>query len=148
MATKVTGLQAALNALGGVAGPLVDASMAEAIDVISARVRARIDVHTKTGAMLRSLKVEKLAERHYRISMDDTMAPHAKFVHDGTRPHLIKPKNKRMLRWPGGGSGFVFAKSVNHPGYRGDPWFDQIAPEVQPLINAAISRKLSAAQKG
>ena len=43
-------------------------------------------------------------------------AKYARYVHDGTRPHVIRPKN------PGGVLHFVmngrpvFARSVNHPG--------------------------------
>jgi hypothetical protein len=38
--------------------------------------------------------------------------------HDGTRPHVIRPKARRMLRFPAGG-GVVFARSVSHPGTTG-----------------------------
>ena len=41
------------------------------------------------------------------------------FVLFGTRPHTIRPKTKKSLRWSGL-HGFVFAKRVHHPGYRGD----------------------------
>lgn len=148
MATKVTGLQAALAALGDAAGPVVQRSMAEAIDTISARVRTRMDAHTKTGAMLRSLRIEKTGPMSYRISAGGQMAPYTKFVHDGTRPHVIKPRNKRMLRWPTGGAGFIFARQVNHPGYKGDPWFDDITPQVKTIFNDTLARKLNQPLKG
>lgn len=49
-------------------------------------------------------------------------AKYAVFVHEGTRPHIIRPKN------PGGVLHFywngreVFVKSVNHPGTRARPF--------------------------
>jgi hypothetical protein len=44
---------------------------------------------------------------------------YANFVLFGTRPHTIKPKNKKTLRW-NGLHDFVFAKRVHHPGFKGD----------------------------
>ena len=69
------------------------------------------------------------------VGHDPTIAKHAVFVQLGTPPHEIKPKNdvspknskrKAALRWVGGG-GYIFARVVKHPGYRGDAY----------LINAA-----------
>lgn len=45
--------------------------------------------------------------------------PNTLFVHDGTRPHKIRPRRARMLRFEVGGR-IVYAREVNHPGYRGD----------------------------
>jgi len=47
---------------------------------------------------------------------------YAVFVHFGTKPHVIKPKDKKALRWVGNDAVFHFAKAVRHPGYRGDPF--------------------------
>ena len=85
-------------------------------------VEQAIDRHTKTGALLQSLRWDKHKGYHY-VYNDPQRAPYATFVHWGTKPHLIKPNKKKALRWPSGGSGFVFAKFVKHPGHKGDPWF-------------------------
>ena len=46
--------------------------------------------------------------------------PATQFVHDGTPPHQIRPRRVGgMLRFEVGGR-IVFARVVNHPGYRGD----------------------------
>jgi hypothetical protein len=48
--------------------------------------------------------------------------PATQFVHDGTPRHLIRPRRSGgVLRFEVGGR-VVFAKVVNHPGYRGDPF--------------------------
>lgn len=48
--------------------------------------------------------------------------PHTILVHDGSRRHFIRPRNPRgFLRFQVGGR-IVYAKVVNHPGYRGDPF--------------------------
>jgi len=41
------------------------------------------------------------------------------FVLKGTKPHTIVPKDRKVLRFKSL-SGFVFAKRVRHPGYKGD----------------------------
>lgn len=48
--------------------------------------------------------------------------PATGWVHDGTPPHQIRPRRTGgMLRFEVGGR-IVFARVVNHPGYRGDPF--------------------------
>jgi hypothetical protein len=42
-------------------------------------------------------------------------AEHADHVANGTKPHVIEPRRKKVLRWVGAG-GEVFARRVNHPG--------------------------------
>jgi hypothetical protein len=41
--------------------------------------------------------------------------PAVRFVLDGTRPHVIRPRRAKALRFDMGGR-TVFAKRVNHPG--------------------------------
>ena len=53
------------------------------------------------------------------------LAPYAKFVHDGTAPHVIKPK--RMKALANVKTGQMFGKKVNHPGTKANPY----------LLNAA-----------
>ena len=96
------------------------------------------DAHTKTGAMARSLKMRPIRSG-YEVYHDLQMAPHAVFVHWGTRPHVIKPKNKQALRWPAGGA-FAFAKVVNHPGYRGDAWMLRARRDAERAIIAIANR--------
>ncbi|MGD9485749.1 hypothetical protein WDH52_21265 [Streptomyces sp. TRM70308] len=43
--------------------------------------------------------------------------PAVRFVLDGTRPHVIRPRRAKALRFDMGGW-VVFAKRVNHPGTR------------------------------
>lgn len=44
-------------------------------------------------------------------------APHAAAIEYGARPHKIKPRHRKVLRFAGK-VGFVFASEVNHPGNR------------------------------
>ena len=47
---------------------------------------------------------------------------YAVFVSEGTRPHVIRPRTARALRFPTA-NGIVFAARVNHPGTRPNPWW-------------------------
>lgn len=54
---------------------------------------------------------------------------YAGFVNDGTRPHVIRPRRAKALRFTVGGR-VVFAKVVNHPGQRAQPFLDRALREV------------------
>ncbi len=61
-------------------------------------------------------------------------ASYAAYVERGTRPHVIRPRNRKALRWaangasarlsgsPRSGGAVRFAKRVNHPGTRAQPF--------------------------
>lgn len=104
--------------------------------------RAGADRHTKNGALIRSLKISPFADG-WEIYHDLQVAPHALFVHWGTRKHPIpkpgKPMRKKALRWPTS-DGFAFAKHVNHPGYKGDPWLVQAGEEAIAAFDHIVSR--------
>lgn len=99
----------------------VDPALRATGDEIFGRIWEAADKHTDKGQLIRSLKNSYRAGE-YRIWHDLQHAPHAEFVHWPTRPHKIAAKNRKALRFPVGGK-FVFAKWVNHPGYKGDPYF-------------------------
>ena len=51
-------------------------------------------------------------------------SPYALFVHEGTKAHVIRPRNKKILAWVPRGSGAKtrFAMKVNHPGTKAKKW--------------------------
>jgi hypothetical protein len=53
--------------------------------------------------------------------------PQAEWTDKGTRPHDIRPRNKKALRFKVGGR-TVFAKVVHHPGNDGTRWFSNTGP--------------------
>lgn len=101
-------------------------------------VQAQIGKHAKTGNLERSLGKTRIPGG-WEVGHDSRVAPYARFVHDGTRPHVIVPKNKKSLRWAGGGL-FHFAKKVNHPGNRPDKWMDRAAAQAPLIFKAEIER--------
>jgi hypothetical protein len=70
--------------------------------------------YSRTGFIVRSIFKRRIPGG-WKIGHDKQLAPYAKFVVKGARPHVIRPRNKRALRWPVPG-GFRYAKRVRHPG--------------------------------
>lgn len=78
------------------------------------------------------------------------------YVEDGTRPHVIRPRNARALRFQGGGGristaspnqriatrsgGVVFAKVVHHPGTPARPWFRPVVERWGEFVQRAAAR--------
>lgn len=97
------------------------------------------DRRTKTGALRQSLYNRPIPGGR-EVGHDLQRAPHAVFVHWGTRPHVIEPRNRKVLRFQPGGGPFVFARRVHHPGYEGDAYLVEAAREAvrqMPQIVAA-----------
>lgn len=132
-------VQAKLNGLPGEIRKRALASMAQ-VAYDSAREGA--DKHTDKGALIRSLKMAPFAGG-WEIGHDLQVAPHAVFVHWGTRAHPIpkpgKPMRKKALRWPTS-DGFAFAKHVNHPGYKGDPWLVRAGDAAVSAFDGIVAR--------
>jgi hypothetical protein len=97
--------------------------------------------HTKTGALFQSIYKNRIRPLAWELGHNRQQAPHALFVHWGTRPHVIKPAAKKALRWAGP-AGFRFARAVNHPGYRGDPWLRRAAREAPRNFEAHVAQQL------
>lgn len=54
-------------------------------------------------------------------------------VQFGSRPHIIRPKNAKVLRFETKGN-IVFAKFVNHPGTEPNPFIDRAMDLTRPRI--------------
>jgi hypothetical protein len=62
-------------------------------------------------------------------------ASYAKFVSLGTRPHEIRPRNPRVLAFPGGSLGVrVFAVKVHHPGTQPNPYLHLAAEDTREQV--------------
>lgn len=78
------------------------------------------------------------------------------YVEEGTRPHVIVPRNASALRFVGGSGrvsqpapnqriatrsgGVVFAKRVNHPGTPPRPWFRPVVEQYARFLQRAAQR--------
>lgn len=109
---------------------------------------AKVNVapHKRTGTLQRSIGPGELSDTRATVR---ATAAHAGYLEFGTRPHVIRPRNRRVLAWsdqPGAtrlsGSmrtGFrpnVFARLVNHPGTAASPFLAPAARQALSEIDA------------
>ena len=96
-----------LKRLISLADKLLERAASRAEKEIAPRVPRR------TGSLLRSLGRTVVK----RIAIVGLRARHARYLEFGTRPHEIKPRRARALRFSIGGRVF-FARRVLHPGIK------------------------------
>lgn len=100
--------------------------LAAASAILSAMVR------DGTGELESSLIVQPVPTPAGMVCQVIADSPHAKFFHDGTRPHQIRPVNAKVLRFTSSGGAIVFtAGPVNHPGTPPHPFLTSaLAAEI------------------
>jgi len=106
------------------------------LKLLKTEVRARVDLRLTALAALMADKARELApvetgklreniklrkEHRGRIAVI-AEAPYSGFVEFGTRPHEIRPRHKKVLRFEINGK-IVFATRVYHPGTSPKPFF-------------------------
>ncbi|AIR80150.1 TPA: HK97 gp10 family phage protein [Campylobacter fetus subsp. venerealis] len=82
----------------------------------------------KTGNLKKDIQVISVNDKSILIG-NTTLAPYAKFVHYGTKPHIIKIKKAKALAWNSSGQTGsrgtkAFARKVNHPGTKAQPYLE------------------------
>ena len=78
--------------------------------------KAKGNVPVDTGHLRRGITT-KIGDME--VIVHTSNIKYARGVEFGTRPHLIKPKNKKSLYWKGAKHP---VKSVNHPGSKAKPY--------------------------
>lgn len=92
--------------------------------------RAKVLAPVDTGRLRASIRADPPRLLTLRPSVTvGTDVEYASWVHDGTRPHVIRPRRAQVLRFQVGGR-TVFARVVNHPGTRARPFLDRALREV------------------
>ncbi len=119
-----------LAAIGKRSAERVLAATAEEVEEYIGEQAAK---HTKTGVLFRSVTKVQLGPLAWLVGHDSS-APHALFVHWGTKPHVIRPRKKKVLRWPvaAGAAGYRFARVVHHPGTKADTYLLRAAATPTP----------------
>lgn len=102
---------------------------------------------SRTGTLERAVQSE-VTDGGFRgvVSLNEGVAGYGPCVHEGSKAHVIRPRNKRVLRWPGKG-GFVFSKISHHPGYKGDPFLydalDDNLAEIDKIFDEEIENAVN-----
>lgn len=92
--------------------------------------RAKVLAPVDTGRLRASIRVQRRRTLSLRqIWTVGSDVEYAEMVHDGTRPHIIRPVRAQALRFRMGGR-LVFAKVIHHPGTRARPFLDRALREV------------------
>lgn len=90
---------------------------------------ARAEAPTRTTELQRSIGSTYHGDGRWTVTAS---APHARFVHEGTRPHLIRVRpGKKSLRffWLRVG-GVVYPVQVRHPGTKANPFLNRAMHKV------------------
>lgn len=69
-----------------------------------------------------------------------TDVKYALFVHEGTKPHTIRPTRKKVLA--NRKTNQVFGKLVKHPGTKANPFFERTLNEGQDEVNTIFQKAL------
>src|ERR1700724_2628805 len=101
-------LVAKLKAAPSIAAPILARALS-ASQAILAKHTVKGVVPWRTGFLVQSFRAE-LTTGMLRWFPTASYAPYVEF---GTKPHVILPKNKKALYWPGAAHPVA---SVNHPG--------------------------------
>lgn len=139
---NVTGTQALRAKLERIGAVLTQQALDGTAVELEQYIEGEAATHHRTGRLVRSIYKARIPGG-WTIGHDLQHAPHARFVIEGTRPHLITPKNKKALRWPVGGK-FAFAKEVRHPGYKGDNYLQRAAALAPVVFERHVNQKLKA----
>lgn len=89
--------------------------------------RAKQLCPVKQGRLRGSIRLNPTITPAGFVVQVGTDVEYAAAVHEGTRPHVIVPRNASVLAFQVGGKK-VFAMKVNHPGTRGRPFLRDALP--------------------
>lgn len=148
---QVTGLDEyveAMRRVPEVARKEVSEAVAKSVQLASANVTKEAPVNRQTGGgNLRQRIRARMSGRFTGII--ESLAPYSVWVHDGTDPHLIRPRNKMALA--NTRTGQFFGKLVRHPGTQPNPFFvrglQRSLKSIDALFEAAVDRIVKAAMR-
>lgn len=95
------------------------------------------EVPVKTATLKRSITLDY---RPIQVSIYPTVK-YALPVHEGSKPHVIIPIRKQALAFKSGGK-MIFAKRVNHPGYKGNRFVERTVSKTSSKINDLFTKCL------
>lgn len=118
----------------------------ESLEIVKEEARATHRFQPRTGRLASSVEKAMTGNSSGVVFLNSAVAPHAASIHDGSRPHVILPKNKKVLRWASGGR-FVRALVVHHPGTKPDPFLvnagERRTPDIERRIQQGIDKSIA-----
>lgn len=162
LSLSFTGADELLDAfarLPDLAGRNMRVAVKEGAVIIQKEARKTHRFRTRTGQVERSVDViggGVQGGASAVVFLNRSVTPVSEFIHDGTRPHMIRPRRRKVLRWASGGfsgpmmpggvgrSGFAFSRGVHHPGTKADPFLFQAAEVKRRAVEQHIQRAIDA----
>lgn len=80
---------------------------------------ARMRIRRRTGKALSSIRKNhgvSASGQYVDVLAGGRGMKYINYEHDGTAPHIIKPRRRKALRFPGPGGDPIFRGAVRHPG--------------------------------
>jgi HK97 gp10 family phage protein len=107
--------------------------------VLTVEAASKREAPVKTGNLRRTItsRVEQGGDR----GVIGTNASYARPVHEGSRPHIIRPVNAKALFWKGASHP---VRIVKHPGNKANKFFERAAQSSR----AAVERELAGVFQG
>lgn len=146
---KIEGLEAISSKLMSIDNSLAQEIISKVTQDAFSNVKNRAKKHYVTGTMENNIfriiskksltGVVGIEDNGMMVDLKGKSVNYAIFVLYGTKPHTIKPKDKKAIRYPSVNS-FVFSKSVQHPGYKGDNFLNDGVEDTYKNIDSIISR--------
>ena len=142
--SDVANIKAMLLELGE---PLARKALARTAVELEQYVRDEGKIHTKSTNMNSALSKRKRQDGDmWDIFYDLRRAHYAVYVLFGTKPHVILPKDKKMLRWAKDGK-FYSKYKVNHPGNKPDNSLERAKEKFPSVFENHIKTLLKGIKK-
>ena len=92
-----------------------------------------------TGTLRRSITSNVSGAGGSITGIVGTSVPYARFVHEGTGPHVIVPVSRKALFWPGARHP---VKRVNHPGSKANPFLKRALAQRKGAVLSLWKKRL------
>lgn len=100
--------------------------------------RAKVLAPVRTGRLRASGRIDVRITNIGPTGSVTFPMSYARFVHEGTRAHVIRAKKKKALKFKGMGGQVIFRKQVNHPGTKPHPFLERALEEIAPASGFAV----------
>ena len=120
---------------------MVKREMAGAIKISVNLIRPimREEAPSKSGKLSRNIQAIS-SGLSGSIGPNLRITPYALYIHEGTKPYVIRPKTKKALYWKGA---LHPVKKVNHPGIKANPFVERTAERMRVPIQKVFKNTIN-----
>ena len=118
-------------------GRIVNDTSQRIAEIIEARTKQEVPVDSGRGRDSIDAQVEQ-STRGVSSRIVLTGNHYLKYVKEGTQPHIIRPRNGRVLAWLNGNGSITFAQSVMHPGQQANDFVSRAWASAEPDVRSTL----------